>query len=63
MTTSFFELLDKERKPRKQRFVDWFTGTDVADAWNEVDFNCTFSMNDSINGGFNLLTGTGNFDN
>jgi len=62
---SVYEMFTSLDTVRKQRFWTWFSGVDLNSYWteNQTAGSATFSMNDSIDGGFNITGGGGSLNN
>lgn len=59
--SSLYEMFDPLTTVRKQRFWDWFSGDDRKAWWtyNNIDSSTDASaMNDTVDGGYALITGT-----
>jgi len=56
---SVYEILDPVNTLRKQRFWDWFDGSDLGSWWTENNSSGvgTFAMVDAVDEGFSVLTG------
>lgn len=61
---SVYEILDPISTIRKQRFWDWFDGDDLRSFWTKRNNQGTgtFAMQDAIDAGFRITTGSSNGD-
>lgn len=61
---SLYESFQALTSIQVSHFVEWFSGDDISTIWTKRDIagTNTFAMDDSIDGGFSITTGTTNND-
>ena len=59
---SYYDLFTDKGQVMSQRFVDYFSGSSLDSRWTTTNVNGTntFTMSDSVDGGFAITSGTSN---